>query len=99
SVAESVEPEPEIVESAAEPALEEAVSAEPTAPAEPVMEERLGWRQKSLEPRAPRPPRHKPAHRSESEGAGDRNRDTSRYRKQGQPGDKPAGKPDYKGKK
>ncbi|MBP2161583.1 MULTISPECIES: helicase-related protein [Asticcacaulis] len=31
--------------------------------AEPVMEERLGWRQKSLESRAPRPKRGKPQHK------------------------------------
>ncbi|ESQ74520.1 helicase-related protein [Asticcacaulis sp. AC402] len=50
----------EVIEAA--PAVEDAPSDEvvATEPAQPEMEERLGWRQKSLEPRPPRPRRDKP---------------------------------------
>ena len=83
------------------PAVEAAVAdAAPPVVAEagpPVMEERVGWRQKSLEPRAPRPkrparPERKPAVAREDEAArpdkpsGDRGRE--RYR-----GPKPEDKP------
>ncbi|WP_245531344.1 helicase-related protein [Asticcacaulis biprosthecium] len=52
----------EPVETAAEQPAEtvEALAVEGTVASEPATEERLGWRQKSLEPRAPRPKRDKP---------------------------------------
>ncbi len=75
----AAEPEAVSVEAAAEPVIEaapepvaETVAAEP-APAEtPEMEERVGWRQTSFEPRQPRPKRPpKPERKAQAEGAGD----------------------------
>nr|WP_235075852.1 DEAD/DEAH box helicase [Asticcacaulis sp. AC460] len=96
----------EPVETGAEQPAEtvEMAVAEETVSAEPVMEERLGWRQKSLEPRAPRPQRDKPPKREKfdrerfrpnrAEGAeGEPTRDRNRPPK----GDKGRPKGDFKG--
>ena len=64
--------------------------------AEPVMEERLGWRQKSLEPRPDRPKRHKPQRKpegGEQKAHGDRPRGEKRERYKGKDGNKPDQKP------
>lgn len=110
-----VEPVEDVVsEPVAEVAPEALIEVEPApvveaVSAEPVMEERLGWRQKSLEPRPPRPKRHKPAAKvegakTEGDGKPRYERDRQRYRKpddkgQDAPGKKGGNKPDRKGQK
>ena len=92
---------PVVEETSAEPTAAEEVSVEEASveAGPPVMEERIGWRQKSLEPRAPRPkrparPERKPAVAREGDVAGEgkprneRGRDRHRGPKpQGQPGE------------